>query len=1217
MKLRIADALTSLLLFMAVSAIAINPVSAALWTQIPGQTPSAPAAVWNPDMNKIHVVVRASDNSLWFATLNEDMTVQSDFKSIPGGTPTTPALAWNPELKKIHIMVRDTNSNLWFATLNQDGTFYSDWKVIAGLLGSAPVLIWNPNLGKIHVIGRASDNTLWFATLNQDGTFYKGWSSFPGSSPSSPAAVWDPATGKIQVLVRGADNSLWLAMLNQEGTIYQDWKSVSGSTPSPPALVFNTKRGKSYIYIRDSSGAVEYAGLNSDGTLYQSWQTINSSIIESPAAAYNTNSDVTHLLVTAPNGQIFGWNFVLPSGFIRPICPPDCNRNLNPSGILTTANFSVSDYSIESTASGGKRLGFFLTGGEYKAGLFYSIEPEQKFITKTFCVMNASGQFGEARHDSGSGSAYVTINGQTFKIGNTNIERTLSVAGAGPKTTEVYNKISGKRHVMNSDEFGIMGSSDNPLFIDVERLWLDESVAWSRDVGDPLIFSDFYVWNKNPFSVPIMSDDRKLIVERIYPLSGIGSDCLFGYETVLGSTENNRGLEGFRQYFSELKNQEKKFYFTYNTWWTINPYNQDSIINLVDQVDSQLSSRSARLDSFTLDDGGWANPQSIWKVNPFNFPQGLAPVKQELNQKGMGFGLWFSPSAAYSSATDKDWAEIQGYYVYRSTNGYSHLCFYDTPGKLSYYSEMKSTFSQLVSSNMLSNLKFDTFWPCNGFAPQEWDNFADFANSLKKINPQIKYELNLWVFNPGVALLGDWMFVPSGDYSSGILPAIKYKDAYTTTRDQFWIDYGSLAVPPDSLHELGIIIQTDEDWKDDAVVNLLRGTGYIPLYVNLAKMTSSDWDYLANLIKWARLNQETLLSNTYFLGGQPKNGEVYGFAHFNSQTNEGYVMLRNPSMEGKDFSLKLDSSIGLSADGQYIIKVVYPYKYAYDSIYNRGGSQNIHLEGFETLVLHIKPFSSINNELVGARYEYLIQNGKKILRVWSKHNTKINPRIMLSGPSYTNVPLGFCSSESKLQTSSSQITKTSNSISGSFSISSTSNFDNELIVLVNSPNKFDVNSTNPSFSIDGQSVTPTKQTSSDQWTQIDAGANLSHYWVYFRVPISSGNHNVSFSVNFPSGLSSSASILYNETLVSRDIEQGSWMDDSDEYLKPIGIDTLSGNIPVGQNYNEYTKCQPADLNNDGKIDDLELTAFIGRWKVDSSNPTLKELMEAIGLWKSG
>jgi hypothetical protein len=35
------------------------------------------------------------------------------------------------------------------------------------------------------------------------------------------------------------------------------------------------------------------------------------------------------------------------------------------------------------------------------------------------------------------------------------------------------------------------------------------------------------------------------------------------------------------------------------------------------------------------------------------------------------------------------------------------------------------------------------------------------------------------------------------------------------------------------------------------------------------------------------------------------------------------------------------------------------------------------------------------------------------------------------------------------------------------------------------------------------------------------------------------------------------------------------------------------------------------------VDSNELTAFIARWKVNSSDPTLKELMEAIGLWQRG
>lgn len=50
---------------------------------------------------------------------------------------------------------------------------------------------------------------------------------------------------------------------------------------------------------------------------------------------------------------------------------------------------------------------------------------------------------------------------------------------------------------------------------------------------------------------------------------------------------------------------------------------------------------------------------------------------------------------------------------------------------------------------------------------------------------------------------------------------------------------------------------------------------------------------------------------------------------------------------------------------------------------------------------------------------------------------------------------------------------------------------------------------------------------------------------------------------------------------------------------------------------ESTCIHKSDLDCNGCVDTSELMAFIDRWKVDSSNPTLKELIEAIGLWKKG
>jgi hypothetical protein len=47
------------------------------------------------------------------------------------------------------------------------------------------------------------------------------------------------------------------------------------------------------------------------------------------------------------------------------------------------------------------------------------------------------------------------------------------------------------------------------------------------------------------------------------------------------------------------------------------------------------------------------------------------------------------------------------------------------------------------------------------------------------------------------------------------------------------------------------------------------------------------------------------------------------------------------------------------------------------------------------------------------------------------------------------------------------------------------------------------------------------------------------------------------------------------------------------------------------------QCHKSDLDGDGCVDSTELSAFIDRWKMDNVDVTIRELIEAIGLWKRG
>jgi hypothetical protein len=640
---------------------------------------------------------------------------------------------------------------------------------------------------------------------------------------------------------------------------------------------------------------------------------------------------------------------------------------------------------------------------------------------------------------------------------------------------------------------------------------------------------------------------------------------------VLGATRDGYGLVDFRQYMIDLRQPEDKFFFNYNTWWTQSNHNmpiqytQDTIFNLIDTLDSKLlSPYGVTIDSFTLDEG-WANQQSIWKINLLNFPTQFDALKAKLQSKNMGLGIWISPSGWYGSI-NKSWAQ-QNNYTLKSINGGQILCHYDEPGKSSYSDEFENTLAGYVSRYGLANIKFDDFTRCRDYGAEEANRFLKIEQRIKSIKPDIKFELQMQS-TAGNLVSADYLKEPSGDYPSGFLPALNGKDAYLTARDQIWIDYGSRAVPPKLMQDYGLIIQSDEDWENDAIASVMRGTGFVPLYINPQNMDKEEWAYLAGVIKWARSNQVKLLQNTSFIGGRPGSGEVYGFVHYYAQTREAYVYLRNPAIDETDYDLDLNA-LGFTQDDAYMAKVIYPYKYMFDGTYSLGSYPKIHLGPFETLALHIMPRSMVQNELLGVRYE---NTGSNILRIWPDKYAATNPRIMTNGqnPQYRILPVTACD-PSSIRVSSSQVSKGVNSITGSFVIEASSNYDIRLVVSMHSPVLFNTSSiTSFSFKVDGSDVPVQVKRSEDQWR---AELQINHYWTYLIAPVPAGSHSVAFSVdNIPGQLDPSARIVYTETLSARNLSWNGWVSDSDDILNVFRIGEKTGSIPVGKDYSSPDKC---------------------------------------------
>ncbi|NWG04943.1 MAG: DUF362 domain-containing protein [Syntrophaceae bacterium] len=280
--------------------------SYAYWNNIPGMAASSPALAWNPAANKLQVVVRASDNSIWAASFNSAGVFNNDWVLIPGLTASSPALAWNPVANKLQMVVRAFDNSIWNASFNSAGVFNNDWVSIPGLTASSPALAWNPVANKLQIVVRASDDSIWAASFNSNGFSNNDWVSIPGMTASSPALAWNPVANKLQVVVRGSDDSIWAASFNSVGVFNNDWASIPGRTVDSPALVWDELASECCMMVRSSGDSIWFKTFTSIAGLNAAWTPIpGKNTTSSPGMAYIPSSDYLCIIVRASDNSLW------------------------------------------------------------------------------------------------------------------------------------------------------------------------------------------------------------------------------------------------------------------------------------------------------------------------------------------------------------------------------------------------------------------------------------------------------------------------------------------------------------------------------------------------------------------------------------------------------------------------------------------------------------------------------------------------------------------------------------------------------------------------------------------------------------------------------------------------------------------------------------------------------------------------------------------------
>jgi hypothetical protein len=454
---------------------------------------------------------------------------------------------------------------------------------------------------------------------------------------------------------------------------------------------------------------------------------------------------------------------------------------------------------------------------------------------------------------------------------------------------------------------------------------------------------------------------------------------------------------------------------------------------------------------------------------------------------------------------DGDWAKSHGYEVLDG----SRLCL----GGTRYANQFKARLADLVGRYGIHHLKLDGYaaecsQPGHGHEPGDLsaepiaEGIIAAMEAARGANPNVWLETTCfgwhaspwWLFHAN-SVLGDY----GDDAPFGRCPAPVYRESYTTARDFFNLQGAYLLPTPVVAQEvLGIIHQSPEPFLNDAVMTVMRGHAFLPLYVNPKFMNDARWNALAGLLRWARNHSDLLEETVPLLPASWQQGrlprftdeavmprEPYGYAHI--KNDAGLIVLRNPWFAPQSYALKLDRQLGFSAAAKDLsAQSVYPEPRRYGQRLKYGDAFDVLLAPYETLVLAFNARGSADHT------PQALSTNRNCIRVLNRQaklqRVEFREAAAWHGPDWT-CPLGNVSAAIRL-TCEANVRVTAP--------------QTELLLLYEG--KQTPAAPFGRLTVNGRQV-EVKTTSSDAgWA--DSGLPVREHWLFVRAPLEKGDNTI-------------------------------------------------------------------------------------------------------------
>lgn len=402
-------------------------------------------------------------------------------------------------------------------------------------------------------------------------------------------------------------------------------------------------------------------------------------------------------------------------------------------------------------------------------------------------------------------------------------------------------------------------------------------------------------------------------IERTNPLN---PQSPISYSTAWGISPKGQLRRAFLYYLERERVVPYRQFLHYNSWFDsygakLNEKECTGVIQAY--ADSLIVKRHTPMQAFLFDDG-WDNNKTLWQFNN-GFPDGFSNMEKLVKKYHSSLGVWMSPFGGYGEAKAQRirYGLAQHPPFETNANGFS------LAGPV-YFKRFSQVMKNFVRQYGISIFKIDGVGQGDNAIGSDLNYNSDIeallrlVDSVRILSPSIYFSLTTGTWaSPYWLFYGDAIWRNGGD--TGF--------AGTGTTRQQWITYrdgeayknivkkGPL-YPLNSLMYHGICIANhgrpakfdmkDQDISDAIWSFFSSGTGLQELYINPHKLSSKNWDVLANAIHWARANTKTLV-DVYWIGGNPLKGQVYGRAAWSPE--KGIISLRNPTGKVKHFHVNV------------------------------------------------------------------------------------------------------------------------------------------------------------------------------------------------------------------------------------------------------------------------------------------------------------------------